>query len=1038
MHRSGSSAVTRLINMMGAYFGPEGSSTGANAENPKGFWERRDVRSLNDALLFSVHADWHRVARFNVDQISEPARAEFEDQAQRFILDMDAYRPWLLKEPRLCILLPLWLRLLEAPVIVHCLRQPMEIALSLKKRNGFPLHSALALWERYTLDALRFSMGVPRVVVRHGDLMRDCVGTTAQLFSQLQDLGVTGLQLPAEHEIRAFIDPSLHRARSDSHQQRQFLPPPQADLQNRLDHDYATLLGNAADLRLSADAQLGLEELEDRLDLQQSLRAAQENASALRHALGFEQRLRSRFQARVHKATRKAKGLVDATRNSSRWKIGNALVGAATGTALSQPAFALDELQALLDNLDADAEDPNGARKPRKDPASAEHTEQAGASRLLSKVDVVVCAHNALDDVRRCLSSIVHNTPRLGRLIIIDDGSDPPMQEFLRTFAADQQQCRLLRNESAEGYTKSANRGLTESTAEHVVLLNSDTIVSRGWLERMGRCFTSDASVGIVGPLSNAASWQSVPERFTSDGDWAINSLPDGVSVRAMAKLVASVSKLSRPRVPVVNGFCFMLSREVIDSVGLLDAVTFPRGYGEENDYCIRAAQAGFRLVIADDAYVYHAKSKSFSHQSRKELAAKGRAALDEKYGGDTIPQLSKQLKQCKALEQARLAITRNLALLSSRDSAIKLLYLMPARPGGGGVHSVVQETSGLRELGVDARIAVPTSRLESFHAFYPLLDSAAFLSYASAAELVRQSAAQDVVVATIYHSVALLAQIVAEHPHVLPAYYVQDYEPWICAPGTPEAKEAAASYTAIPGMLRFAKTDWVCQTVKDHHHVDVHRVTASVDHAVYFPPSTSAADRAEQPVRVSAMIRPRTPRRGAELTMRILARIKQRYGSNIEITTFGCSPEEAAFLPSATGLDFNQRGVLRREEVADILRWSDIFLDLSTYQAFGRTALEAMACRTAVLVPRRGGAGEYAEDRVNARIVDTQSESEIFEACIDLIDDRSAMDSLSENGLTTAARYTVDAASRSVLAVIESALVSADVPPARGSGDGT
>ena len=94
MHRSGTSMVARLLNMMGGYFAPEGTSTGANQENAKGFWERRDVRSLNDMLLDSAGADWHRVSDFKLEKIPAATLAQFKTEAGKIVLAMDAHRPW--------------------------------------------------------------------------------------------------------------------------------------------------------------------------------------------------------------------------------------------------------------------------------------------------------------------------------------------------------------------------------------------------------------------------------------------------------------------------------------------------------------------------------------------------------------------------------------------------------------------------------------------------------------------------------------------------------------------------------------------------------------------------------------------------------------------------------------------------------------------------------------------------------------------------------------------------------------------------------
>ena len=107
MHRSGTSSVTRLLNLAGAYFGPEGIATDPNEENPKGFWERRDVRAVCDGLLHGGGYDWWRVADFSPDNIPEDVRAERLEEFRRIVFHLDAHRPWVMKEPRLCLLLPI-------------------------------------------------------------------------------------------------------------------------------------------------------------------------------------------------------------------------------------------------------------------------------------------------------------------------------------------------------------------------------------------------------------------------------------------------------------------------------------------------------------------------------------------------------------------------------------------------------------------------------------------------------------------------------------------------------------------------------------------------------------------------------------------------------------------------------------------------------------------------------------------------------------------------------------------------------------------
>ena len=215
MHRSGTSAVCRILNMMGAYFGPEGSSTGFNAENPKGFWERKDIRKMNDSALFEAKADWYKVADFSYTIIPDQMKEQYTDTARSLVHELDAHRPWVIKEPRLCLLLPLFLPILEVPVCIHVYRNPLQVAQSLNSRNGFPLNFGIALWEKYTLSALSNTRGLSNVLISYAGLIERPVETVRNLFEELVSMGIQGLKCPINKEINAFIDKSLFRERDD-------------------------------------------------------------------------------------------------------------------------------------------------------------------------------------------------------------------------------------------------------------------------------------------------------------------------------------------------------------------------------------------------------------------------------------------------------------------------------------------------------------------------------------------------------------------------------------------------------------------------------------------------------------------------------------------------------------------------------------------------------------------------------------------------------------------------------------------------------
>ncbi len=253
-------------------------------------------------------------------------------------------------------------------------------------------------------------------------------------------------------------------------------------------------------------------------------------------------------------------------------------------------------------------------------------------SRCFPTVDVIVPVYNACDDVLKCISSLIEKTDILHRVIIINDGDEERTENMLTAFDETFNHVEVIKNAENIGYTKSVNKGISHSNSDWVVVLNSDTIVSEGWLGKLLNCALSSPKVGMVGALSNAASWQSVPFVHDSEGDWNLNPLPEGMSVDDMAELVSELSQRSYPEVGVINGFCQLINMNLLDEIGLLDEIAFPVGYGEENDMCARAVKAGYTLMIADDTYVFHAKSKSFGHEKRKVLAKQGSIALKQKH----------------------------------------------------------------------------------------------------------------------------------------------------------------------------------------------------------------------------------------------------------------------------------------------------------------------------------------------------------------------------------------------------------------------
>ncbi len=635
-------------------------------------------------------------------------------------------------------------------------------------------------------------------------------------------------------------------------------------------------------------------------------------------------------------------------------------------------------------------------------------------------VDIIVCVHNALEDVQRCLDSVLQHSSHPYRIIIVDDGSQDATRDFLSHFAQSHTDILLLRNEQAQGYTLAANIGLLASTADAVVLLNSDTLVSDEWLDRLLTCLISDERLMMVGPLSNTASWQSVPE-IEYQGDWADNPLPDGVSIDQMADAIATQSARLYPRLGFLNGFCLMIKRSTIMQIGVFDEQTFAKGYGEENDYSLRIDQAGGTLAVADDVYVYHAQSKSYSHERRKILGEQAGIKLAQKHGQTRIDQ---QVDLCRyhpvmqgIRERAAIALERantQLLIRQHRAQHQRIAFILPAATAGGGSNIIVSEAQVLRACGIDVCLINLHQHQTDFETAYPNL-SLPVRYIEKPEQLPTVIDDRDIVIASIYYTVGWMDAVREHFPDIQWAYYIQDFEPYFFTANSADYHHALASYSLIPDLKRFCKTQWNADEVLSQTGQTCAVIGASLDVDRFRPRS----DQVRTIPRILAMIRPYSAHRSARLTLDVLRHVQQHYASHCEIVTFGTGADDPDFLALPIQFPFQHLGRLTPAQLANVMSEVDIFVDFSTYQAMGLTALEAMACGVAVIIPQAGGASSFATHMHNALMVDTCDQAACIAALSQLIDDSTLRQQLAQHAQHDAAQHYPEKAALALLEVI-------------------
>jgi GT2 family glycosyltransferase len=219
--------------------------------------------------------------------------------------------------------------------------------------------------------------------------------------------------------------------------------------------------------------------------------------------------------------------------------------------------------------------------------------------------EILVPVFNGYESVKRCLDSVLAHSPPDCTIHILDDASsDLRLLSWLDELEAREPRVSVKRADENLGFVGNVNRGLASARGD-VILLNSDTLVTPGWVEKLLACAASDPRIALVCPLSNNATILSVP---LMNGD---NPIPDGLGVERFGALVESVAARRYPRLPVAVGFCMLIRRPALQRLGLLHRA-YHRGYGEECDYSLRAWEAGFEVACCDDTFVYHEGEQSF------------------------------------------------------------------------------------------------------------------------------------------------------------------------------------------------------------------------------------------------------------------------------------------------------------------------------------------------------------------------------------------------------------------------------------------
>ncbi len=689
-------------------------------------------------------------------------------------------------------------------------------------------------------------------------------------------------------------------------------------------------------------------------------------------------------------------------------------------------------------------------------------------------VDVLIPIYESFSLVRDCVRSIQAFTEMPFRAILLDDASSPATHEKLRGLVADDPRFELVRNETNLGFVQNCIRGMKISAADYVVLLNSDTVVAPGWLERMVRCAESDSKIAIVNPLTNESGNTSV--RFAP-----------GLNLLTMARRVAELSRRDYPDITTAVGMCMLVRRTAVELLGGFDPI-YKTAYCEESDLCMRFTEAGLRVVAADDAFIYHKGWASYDESKKNELYERNRLVFDARWRApfdrdwrayashDPLQYMRDALLRFTILEAD--AEPEQRATIEGRLRRLDTSRALRAVDDGARVAAAVAllpdrapiERKWEFERWAVARQREPLVEFEDRGVFLPMRDYLESLPVPDPRKLRVTFLVASMPLAGGVISIVQLARelllaghevkFVTEAHENVPERLNLWAQPLIyrdrlhLVEEFPESDVVVATFwvTAHRYMRRlrerypdivsvyfiqdyeswfYPEDDWMHRRNAIHSYLTTERhivksrwlaemvdqhgprceiVPLGLDLGVFYPRDVAPSERPR--VLSVAAPGPEGYRRGFPQTIEIFERI-HRARPDAELVFYGAEAERMPEMP----FPYTNAGrIYDQNKVAALISSADVLVDASRWQGFGRPGLEAMACGTTPVLTSLGGLTEYARDGENCVLVEPGDMDAAVAAILRLIDDTALRERLAAAGLATAQRFShIDEARRHI-----------------------
>lgn len=589
----------------------------------------------------------------------------------------------------------------------------------------------------------------------------------------------------------------------------------------------------------------------------------------------------------------------------------------------------------------------------------------------MSKCDIIIPIYNSPEWVKMCVYALYKNTPDeyIGKVILMNDNSDELTCNCIRNLEKKYPKIEVYKNENNLGFIKNVNRGMDKTTAEYILLLNTDCLVSKNTIPKLIDHMEKNKKIGLICPISSNAANLSY-------------DIPEHYSYMQVNDLFYENFKGMNFDACTVVGNCLMISRECMQKTGYLDEI-YGMGYGDETDYQFKAHEQGFEAKVAIDTYVYHKSEVSFGTSPEKQKRLDhNRAIFFERWG----EQYNKKMQEY--VKNDPIEYIKNNLKIDKKPEPNILFFLPDIHQKAGGVHVIVDIVNYLNINGYFANIL--TERIHEYKEI--MIFSPSFMKNIKEVN-------PKCIAGTIYPTI-FFCETIAKHYNIPCVNFMQGYEP--CFDNGEIYSWAELACKNSQNIL--AISEFLQKKCKENFGKEAKVIPNSINTDLLYNSDKQIKDKKQ----VTFVFRDNFAK--GDFILSEILKLLTLKNYNFEINVIYM--REIMFpINNNENLKINfYKGPLNRKEVSNILFKTDIFVDASLMEGFGLMALEAMAAGAVPVMSQSFGVDEYAEDSKNCFIIKEVNNAEKYvEKIEELLKDEEKLKEMSKNAQDKALEFDID-----------------------------